>query len=89
MKKLKLYSWARCSPWPPAARRGNGAEARRAGQANAQKDSLMQEVAISSRLISDVTRARQAKIRNNRLHVRVKARSRRRTTPCSPGCGTS
>ena len=39
-------------------------------QANAQKDSLMQEVAISSRLISDVnTELAKAKIRNNRLHV--------------------
>src|SRR6266704_3584864 len=37
---------------------------------NAQKDSLMQEVAISSRLISDVnTELAKAKIRNNRLHV--------------------
>ena len=39
-------------------------------QANAQKDSLMQEVAISSRLISDVNvELAKAKIRNNRLHV--------------------
>src|SRR6266446_1419188 len=38
--------------------------------ANAQKDSLRQEVAISSRLISDVnTELTKAKIRNNRLHV--------------------
>src|SRR6266699_323096 len=38
--------------------------------ANAQKDSLMQEVAISSRLISDVnTELAKAKIRNNRLRV--------------------
>src|SRR5204863_8785420 len=38
--------------------------------ANAQKDSLMQEVAISSRLISDVnTELANAKIRNNRLNV--------------------
>jgi len=38
--------------------------------ANAQKDSLMQEVAISSRLISDVNvELAKAKIRNNRLHV--------------------
>src|SRR6266704_1216174 len=38
--------------------------------ANAQKDSLMQEVAISSRLISDVnTELAKAKIRNSRLHV--------------------
>src|SRR5216117_3301351 len=38
--------------------------------ANEQKDSLMQEVAISSRLISDVnTELAKAKIRNNRLHV--------------------
>src|SRR5881296_4174656 len=39
-------------------------------QVNAQKDSLMQEVAISSRLISDVnTELAKAKIRNSRLHV--------------------
>src|SRR6267143_162635 len=39
-------------------------------QANAQKDSLMQEVAISSRLITDVnTELAKAKIRSNRLHV--------------------
>ncbi|HEV8382769.1 MAG TPA: hypothetical protein VGQ29_14365 [Gemmatimonadales bacterium] len=39
-------------------------------QVNAQKDSLMQEVAISSRLISDVNvELGKAKIRNNRLHV--------------------
>lgn len=39
-------------------------------QANSQKDSLMQEVAISSRLISDVNaELAKAKIRNNRLHV--------------------
>src|SRR2546428_12985860 len=39
-------------------------------QANAQKHSLMQEVAISSRLISDVNaELAKAKIRNNRLHV--------------------
>jgi hypothetical protein len=39
-------------------------------QANAQKDSLMQEVAISSRLISDVNgELAKAKIRSNRLHV--------------------
>src|SRR6058998_211259 len=38
--------------------------------ANAQKDSLMQEVAISSLLISDVnTELAKAKIRNSRLHV--------------------
>jgi uncharacterized coiled-coil protein SlyX len=38
--------------------------------ANAQKDSLMQEVAISSRLISDVNvELAKAKIRNNRLQV--------------------
>src|SRR5258706_14753758 len=38
--------------------------------ANAHKDSLMQEVSISSRLISDVnTELAKAKIRNNRLHV--------------------
>src|SRR5207249_11957057 len=39
-------------------------------QVNAQKDSLMQEVAISSRLISDVNaELAKARIRNNRLHV--------------------
>jgi hypothetical protein len=39
-------------------------------QVNAQKDSLMQEVAISSRLISDInTELGKAKIRNNRLRV--------------------
>ncbi len=39
-------------------------------QVNSQKDSLMQEVAISSRLISDVnTELAKARIRNNRLHV--------------------
>jgi len=39
-------------------------------QANAQKDSLMQEVAISSRLISDVNvELGKARIRTNRLHV--------------------
>src|SRR2546422_8067049 len=38
--------------------------------ANSQKDSLMQEVAISSRLITDVNaELAKAKIRNNRLHV--------------------
>jgi hypothetical protein len=39
-------------------------------QVNAQKDSLMQEVAISSRLISDINaELGKAKVRNNRLHV--------------------
>src|SRR5213596_3535855 len=39
-------------------------------QVNAQKDSLMQEVAISSRLLSDVnTELAKAKIRNDRLRV--------------------
>ncbi len=39
-------------------------------QVNAQKDSLMQEVAISSRLISDVNvELAKAKVRYNRLHV--------------------
>lgn len=39
-------------------------------QVNAQKDSLMQEVAISSRLISDVNvELAKVKVRNNRLHV--------------------
>jgi uncharacterized protein YcfL len=46
-------------------------------QVNAQKDSLMQEVAISSRLISDVNvELAKVKIRNNRL----------RTTRWSPSC---
>jgi hypothetical protein len=39
-------------------------------QANQQKDSLMQEVALSSRLISDVnTELAKVKVRRNRLHV--------------------
>ena len=39
-------------------------------QVNTQKDSLMQEVAISSRLISDINvELGKARIRNNRLHV--------------------
>jgi hypothetical protein len=39
-------------------------------QVNAQKDSLMQEVAISSRLISDVNvELAKVRVRNNRLHV--------------------
>src|SRR2546428_6097383 len=39
-------------------------------QVNAQKDSLLQEVAISSRLISDVNvELAKVKVRNNRLHV--------------------
>ena len=39
-------------------------------QANAQKDSLMQEVAISSRLITDVNvELAKVKVRNNRLRV--------------------
>jgi uncharacterized coiled-coil protein SlyX len=39
-------------------------------QVNAQKDSLMQEVAISSRLISDInTELAKAKVRRDRLHV--------------------
>ena len=39
-------------------------------QVNAQKDSLMQEVAISSRLISDVNvELTKVKVRNNRLRV--------------------
>src|ERR1041384_3416797 len=39
-------------------------------QVNAQKDSLMQEVAISSRLISDVNvELAKVKVRRNRLHV--------------------
>ena len=39
-------------------------------QVNASKDSLMQEVAISSRLISDINgELAKARIRNNRLHV--------------------
>jgi len=39
-------------------------------QVNVQKDSLMQEVAISSRLISDINlELEKAKIRNNRLQV--------------------
>src|SRR5205809_139841 len=39
-------------------------------QVNAQKDSLMQEVAISSRLISDVNvELAKVKVRNNRLRI--------------------
>jgi hypothetical protein len=39
-------------------------------QVNSQKDSLMQEVAISSRLISDVNvELAKVKVRNDRLHV--------------------
>jgi len=39
-------------------------------QANAQKDSLMQQVALSSRLISDVNgELAKVKVRSNRLHV--------------------
>ena len=39
-------------------------------QVNAQKDSLMQEVAISSRLISDINvELEKVKVRNNRLRV--------------------
>jgi hypothetical protein len=43
-------------------------------QVNTQKDSLMQEVAISSRLISDVNvELAKAKVRNDRLHVSSKS----------------
>src|SRR4026209_1913751 len=39
-------------------------------QVNTQKDSLMQEVAISSRLISDINvELEKVKVRNNRLQV--------------------
>src|SRR5574341_73363 len=39
-------------------------------QVNSQKDSLMQEVAISSRLISDINvELAKVKVRNNRLRV--------------------
>jgi len=71
MKKLKLvllgamFTVAACGTSAETERKLAELE-----QANAQKDSLMQEVAISSRLISDVnTELVKAKIRNNRLHV--------------------
>ena len=71
MKKLKLvllgavFTVAACGTSAETERKLAELE-----QANAQKDSLMQEVAISSRLISDVnTELAKAKIRNNRLHV--------------------
>lgn len=71
MKKLKLvllgavFTLAACGTSAETERKLAELE-----QANAQKDSLMQEVAISSRLISDVnTELAKAKIRNNRLHV--------------------
>src|SRR3989441_9400532 len=71
MKKLKLillsavFALAACGTSAETERKLAELE-----QANAQKDSLMQEVAISSRLISDVNaELAKAKIRNNRLHV--------------------
>src|SRR5256712_4411749 len=71
MKKLKLvllsgvFALAACGTSAETERKLAELE-----QANAQKDSLMQEVAISSRLISDVNvELTKAKIRNNRLHV--------------------
>jgi len=70
MKKLMLT----LAPLVFLAACGTSAETERKlaelEQVNAQKDSLMQEVAISSRLISDVnTELAKARIRNNRLHV--------------------
>jgi len=71
MKKLKfvlvgaVFALAACGTSAETERKLAELES-----ANAQKDSLMQEVAISSRLISDVnTELAKAKIRNNRLHV--------------------
>src|SRR5260370_39882314 len=71
MKKLKfllvgaVFALAACGPSAETERKLAELES-----ANAQKDSLMQEVAISSRLISDVNvELAKAKIRNNRLHV--------------------
>ncbi len=71
MRKLKLvllsgvFALAACGTSAETERKLAELE-----QANAQKDSLMQEVALSSRLISDVNvELAKAKIRNNRLHV--------------------
>jgi uncharacterized coiled-coil protein SlyX len=71
MRKLKLvlvsavFTLAACGTSAETERKLAELE-----QANAQKDSLMQEVAISSRLISDVnTELAKAKIRSNRLSV--------------------
>src|SRR5437899_4351681 len=71
MKKLKLvllsgvFALAACGTSAETERKLAERE-----QANGQKVSLMQEVAISSRLISDVNvELAKAKIRNNRLHV--------------------
>jgi hypothetical protein len=71
MKKLKLalvsvvFALAACGTSAETERKLAELE-----QVSAQKDSLMQEVALSSRLISDVnTELAKAKIRNNRLHV--------------------
>src|SRR4030088_3042609 len=71
MKKLKLvllsvvFALAACGTSSETERKLAELET-----ANAQKDSLMQEVAISSRLISDVNaELAKAKIRNNRLRV--------------------
>jgi len=72
MKSLKFTSAALVFAFVAAC--GTSAETERKlaelESANAQKDSLMQEVAISSRLISDVNaELAKARIRNNRLHV--------------------
>jgi uncharacterized coiled-coil protein SlyX len=71
MKKLKLvllsavFALAACGTSAETERKLAELET-----ANAQKDSLMQEVAISSRLITDVNaELAKAKIRNNRLRV--------------------
>ena len=71
MKKLKfllvgvVFALAACGTSAETERKLAELE-----QVSAQKDSLMQEVAISSRLISDVNvELAKAKIRNNRLHV--------------------
>src|SRR5436190_10602018 len=71
MQKLK-YSFAALAFAIAAC--GTSAETERKlaelEQVNAQKDSLMQEVAISSRLLSDVNvELAKVKVRNDRLHV--------------------
>jgi len=56
-------------------------------QVNAQKDSLMQEVAISSRLISDVNvELAKVKIRNNRLQVSSESPITAQNDTLSPSC---
>jgi len=75
---------------PPAALAETERKLAELETANSQKDSLMQEVAISSRLISDVNaELAQGEIRTIACTSRAKARSPRRTTRCSPSCATS